>query len=252
MNEIIGPPKKSSKLIVYIILGLLLALIVFASGMFAGLLISNYHLGELFRNKNNFTALDTNCGPDQVCALKPAIYLYPEHSLQATVSLRYDGDIITDIPQYNPKTLSWNVTAEPNGRITAKDGKVYPYIFWEGRPNNPNLYKNSSEGFVVPGQDTEAFLRKVLPQLGLVKGEYEEFIEFWVPRLESNAYNKIHFAGEEYTEEARLRIFPKPDSTIRVFMVTEPLSEPISISPQHIHTPTRTGFTVVEWGGTIL
>ena len=46
-----------------------------------------------------------------------------------------------------------------------------------------------------------------------------------------------------------LEITPRPDTTIRVIMNYKPLNTPIKVTAQQLTTPTRTGFTVVEWGG---
>ena len=46
-----------------------------------------------------------------------------------------------------------------------------------------------------------------------------------------------------------LEIYPKPDSIIRVMMEWKPLTEIKEIQEQKLITPTRDGFTVVEWGG---
>ena len=47
-----------------------------------------------------------------------------------------------------------------------------------------------------------------------------------------------------------LEITPKPDTIIRIVMEFKGLEEPIQIKEQKLITPQRTGFTVVEWGGT--
>ena len=49
-----------------------------------------------------------------------------------------------------------------------------------------------------------------------------------------------------------LEISPKPDTIIRVLMKYKPLNKKINIKEQKLDTPTRAGFTVVEWGGTIV
>ena len=49
-----------------------------------------------------------------------------------------------------------------------------------------------------------------------------------------------------------LYINPKPDTVIRILMEFKALDEPIDVVEQKLETPTRTGFTVVEWGGTKL
>lgn len=67
-----------------------------------------------------------------------------------------------------------------------------------------------------------------------------------------NKYNLIHFAGEEYTDNAKLEMTPNPDSLLRVFMVFKPINNKINIKEQEIKPFIRNGFTVVEWGGTEL
>ena len=51
-------------------------------------------------------------------------------------------------------------------------------------------------------------------------------------------------------ELAPLTVTPKPDSVVRVHMVYLPLEQPIEIPEQELTPMERTGFTVVEWGGT--
>ena len=50
-------------------------------------------------------------------------------------------------------------------------------------------------------------------------------------------------------DAAKLEISPVPDTLIRVFMTFKPLDQPVDIEPQTLTAPERTGFTVVEWGG---
>ena len=82
--------------------------------------------------------------------------------------------------------------------------------------------------------------------------EYNEFIVYWAPLMKNNPYNFIHFAGAEYDEMAKLTITPEPDSILRVFMVFSPLNRKIEVTPQEIIPFEREGFTVVEWGGTVI
>ena len=43
-----------------------------------------------------------------------------------------------------------------------------------------------SRGFVVRGSDTAAFLREKLAYMGLTPREYNEFIVYWLPRMQNN------------------------------------------------------------------
>lgn len=68
--------------------------------------------------------------------------------------------------------------------------------------------------------------------------------------METNPYNFIYFAGDEYDEMAELTITPEPDSILRAMMVFSALNKKIEVTPQEIIPFEREGFTVVEWGGT--
>jgi Tfp pilus assembly protein PilX len=183
-------------------------------------------------------------------AYKPVIYLYPQFAEHVNVKLDYPSGFSQTIPSYDP-TSGWNVIASPDGTLTnVKDGASYPYLYWEGNPLAFNL--TTTQGFVVPGKDTASFLRKELPIIGLNKTETTAFIAYWAPRMQNNAYSYIHFAGSDYTSLAKLTITPKPNSLLRVFMEEKPISQPFTVTPQTFPTFTRTGFTAVEWGGTIL
>ncbi|MBQ8800573.1 MAG: hypothetical protein IJZ55_13545 [Lachnospiraceae bacterium] len=68
--------------------------------------------------------------------------------------------------------------------------------------------------------------------------------------MEVNPYNLIAFQTDVYTEAAKLTVNPTPDTLLRVFMAWKSAEEFIEISEQNLTAPERTGFTVVEWGGT--
>jgi len=176
-------------------------------------------------------------------AMKPVIYLYPEKVTDVTVKLDLNGKLGCTYPAY-PKD-GWNVTAYPGGKLIV-GGEEYNYLFWEG---NLNTVFTFDKGFCVKGEDTAARSELALSEMGLIPSEYNDFIVYWLPQMEENAFNLISFAGMEYTDPAKLEITPKPDSTLRVFMVFKPLEKPVEIAPQTFEKFERNGFTVVEWGG---
>lgn len=243
-------PKKPVK-ILHILLMILGACLMFSAGFITAMTL-NSNATNTSPRQGGLTVEDVDGMSESSFFLKPAIYLYPTEPTEVVVTLNFDGEITTDIPKYDNTISGWKVFAQPSGLLIAADGLHYPYLFWEGKPNHLDRYNNPDQGFIVPAADAEDFLRNSLPQLGLIESEYEEFIDFWLPKLERNSYNLIHFAGQDYQAEAQLTVQPKPDSMIRVFMVVQPLDQPVQIPEQSITTPVRTGFTVVEWGGTIL
>lgn len=191
------------------------------------------------------TGMKGTCLSEMV-TMKPVIYLYPENKQQVSVKLSYNGTLSASLPAYDKKIGGWQVTAYPDGKIINADGREYSYLFWDGLDN---IKYDMSSGFVVKGADTVEFLRDSLSKMGLTPKEYNEFIVFWYPKMQENSYNLIHFAGEEYTDNAKLEISPKPDSVQRVFMVWQGLDNPISVRPQDLKTFERKGFSVIEWGG---
>ena len=65
--------------------------------------------------------------------------------------------------------------------------------------------------------------------------------------MEDNKYNLIRFETKaKQDENMPLNITPKPDTIIRVMMDWKAIDEPIDISQQHLTTPERSWFTVVE------
>ncbi len=174
---------------------------------------------------------------------KPVIYLYPEEETEVTVRLDYDGTLTCTYPAYED---GWTVTAAPDGTLRDEAGQTYSYLYWEGVARTEYDF---SRGFCVPGADTAAFLEDALSRLGLTRREANEFIVYWLPRMEANPYNLIAFQAEDYTNHARLTVTPEPDSLLRVFMAWKPLEAPADLPAQELPPFKRTGFTVVEWGG---
>ena len=176
---------------------------------------------------------------------KPAIYLYPETTMEVSVDVELsEGSFTRTAPLYHN---GWNVLATPEGVLTdLATGETYSYIYWES-DSEPSY--DWSEGYVVAGKDTRTFLQGILPKMGLNEAESSEFINYWVPRMQKNAYNLITFQTDCYTDAARMTIDPKPDSCLRVFMAYQAIEEPIDIPAPSIRPFARKGFTVVEWGG---
>lgn len=177
---------------------------------------------------------------------KPIIYIYPEEEMEVHVKLDLAGQLLHTYPAYPEE--GWNVKAMPDGTLfDSETNKEYYALFWEG---TGDTYSNLETGFVVKGDETASFLEEKLELLGLNRREANEFIVFWLPEMENNAYNFIHFAQDIYTDKAKLEISPKPETLIRVFMLFEPLKSVKEVNPQELPSVKRKGYTVVEWGGT--
>ncbi len=182
----------------------------------------------------------------EVAPEKPVIYIYPEAETTVQVSVGYPEKLSCVYPEYSED--GWEVIAKPNGDLVdTKTGRKLYCLYWEGNQKQNYKFK---DGFVVAREDSAKFLEEKLAILGLTEREANEFIIYWLPRLEANKYNLIRFETmEEIEEYMPLNIEPKPDTLIRVMMDFKGLSRLIEIEEQKLETPIREGYTVVEWGG---
>jgi len=185
------------------------------------------------------------CTSEEPDEEKPVIYLYPESKQEIEVKLDYAGELTCTYPEYKN---GWDVVAYPDGTLVDDaTGEEYSYLFWEG---NSDTEYDLSKGYVIAGDDTAKFLEAKLAELGLNRTEANEFIVYWLPKMQSNPYNLITFQNDIYTNLAKLEITPNPDSVLRVFMAYKALDEQMEIEEPVIEPFERKGFTVIEWGGT--
>lgn len=183
---------------------------------------------------------------DDVVAEKPVIYLYGYDNENVSVRLSLKGELTCTYPKYDDKN-GWEIVAKKDSSLVDTNKKTYSYLYWEGNLDTEYDFK---EGYCIRGKDTADFLEKELKALGLNRKEMNEFIIYWLPRMEKNNYNVISFQTKAYTEAAKLDVVPKPDKTFRVFMAWYPSAEFVEIKEQEFTVPSRgPGKILVEWGG---
>jgi hypothetical protein len=186
----------------------------------------------------------------EIIVKKPAIYLYPTQEQSITVRHEFKGQILTTYPEYQD---GWNVIAHPDGSLfNTSDQRTYGYLFWDGSYHFPQSHYQFEDGFVVSKSENIAFLQEKLSILGLNNTEINDFIVFWLPVLNENDQNFIHFrVNDNIDQSSILNIDPQPDTLIRVFMEFKPMKndETMSVKEQVLPKLNRIGFTVVEWGG---
>lgn len=183
---------------------------------------------------------------------KPVIYLYPEQETKVNVQLTFNGTLTSTYPTLPPE--GWTVTAQPDGTLTDEEGRSYRYLFWEGVANVD--WKQDS-GFLVKAEDAREFLEESLTQLGLNELEQNDFITYWLPKLEKNGESFVTFAAEQYTDNAVLTVTPQPDSVLRVQMLISKVDDSNraafqKLPEQELPRFEREGFVLVEWGSTDL
>lgn len=182
---------------------------------------------------------------------KPVIYLYPETDLDVTVQVVPKGHFTFTYPEIGN---GWKGIAHPDGSISV-DNKTYPYLFWEAEDQLPATAIDLKKGFVVKGKEAVTFLEKQLTAIGMNEREQTDFITYWGPRLAANEQQFIHFLINESCDAvADLKISPAPEAVYRIFMIWSPLQEGTLMEPEPQELPAmdRTGYHVLEWGGSEL
>ena len=187
----------------------------------------------------------SNCNAN--VSYKPLLYLYPEKEMNIKVILGYEELLTSTYPKYNNE---WNVLAKPNGDLIDENNRTYYGLYWEGISKSKTIF---NDGFVVEKDNIETFLEEKLKILGLNERESNEFIIYWLPKLQENEYNLIKFESiENINNDMPLYISPEPDTVIRVLMKYIPLDYKIQIPEQKLQKVERSGFSVIEWGGSII
>ncbi|EAY14897.1 hypothetical protein TVAG_380070 [Trichomonas vaginalis G3] len=179
---------------------------------------------------------------------KPVIHLYPKEEIDTKVSIKInDGDFSFVYPSFDEDN-TWNVKALPSGEIVHK-GKKMRYLFWETL-FYPIL--NMDKGFIIKGEDSVSFFEDKLKSMNLNDSEICDFVTYWCPKLCGYKYVKVCFQFENFDNMCPMNVEPKPDNINRVFFAALPLDYSCEIEPQKLPTFNRDGFTVIEWGGTIV
>ncbi len=178
---------------------------------------------------------------------KPVIYLYPEKPTQVSVSVTPEQGVFVSEPEMGE---GWTVIANPKGALfNLADRQYYPYLFWEAYTDPLPSFE---DGFVVPQKDLKKFFDEKLTYMGLNAKEIADFNEYWLGVLTEKPYYFIHFVDQSVLDEyAPLNISPAPDSILRVFFDYEGLDATKQVPAQKLTPWTRSGFSVVEWGGSL-
>jgi hypothetical protein len=185
------------------------------------------------------------------CYAKPVIYLYPLIPTTVSVKIETAGSITESIPFY-PKNGWQDVLALPNGTLMYQ-GKVYNELYYETDVKKADEPKT---GMVVNTKNIQSALYTITANLGLIKPEQDELVNYWLPKL--NNLNKKYILislVDKMTKEKndKVIISPKPDTRIEFILYFKGLDSNIKIEPLLLpkNPPQRVGFTAVEWGGTI-
>jgi len=180
---------------------------------------------------------------------KPAVYLYPTKTTDLSVKLTINGTLRFTLPKYSN---GWDVKASPDGTIyNYGDGKKYDYLWWESDATGKQI-KMTNGGIILPKDEMSTKLKNVLTSFGLNQKETNQFLEYWLPILNSEKSQYIYFTflyNDEVNQIGKLDFSVTPDTEMRIFMLYKPVTANYETKKLYIPTMTRKGFTVVEWGG---
>ena len=185
----------------------------------------------------------------EVHVYKPAIYLYPEQETAVSVKHTFKGTVLNTFPEYKE---GWNVIASPDGKLkNAADGRSYNYLFWDGSIRFDAAHYRYTDGFYISRKEIIPFLQERLAQIGLNETEINDFIVYWLPALNKNETNFIHFwVNDDIDHSSKLDLSPKPETVIRVFMEYKAYDgHSAKLPEQQLPETPRKGFVLVEWGG---
>ncbi|NOQ26981.1 MAG: hypothetical protein GQ564_16595 [Bacteroidales bacterium] len=191
-----------------------------------------------------------SCDPDDddngcdTCNMvyKPNIYIYPNEQIQLTVKLDFPmgGKIVTSIPEYG---TGWNISVDTNGLID----NTYSYLFYES--TQPDIWQRNS-GWIIKKIDLETFFRDNMTNYGFYGQEIDDFIDYWIPRLDNYPYFSICPQTADLIDDViELSFSKQPDNVLRLFYVIRAYD----VLPEKLVEPTinsykREGYFITEWG----
>ena len=189
-------------------------------------------------------------GPGQdgeVQVEKPNIYLYSEVPTEASVVFSRPDLLLTTIPLYD-SSGGWRVVVQGDGPLMV-EGIKHDFLFYESSASPADF--QTQEGFYVEAENRTRQFNEILDAYGFNQQEKDDFIAYWTERLDPGQdYAMYPQGGERLDAVMPLIVNPAPDHVNRLWFGFEATKE-IPAAPEIVPFE-RGGFTVVEWGGSVL
>lgn len=204
--------------------------------------IIEYDTTELVGCENEEAYLD-----DDMVVKKPVLYLYPEEDTKVEVTFDNKNKLLSTYPKYIDK---WEVLAKKDGTLIDENGREYYALYWDENIKHKEKFET---GFYVKSEDSIKFLEEKLFEMGFTDKEANEFIMYWLPIMEQDGDNLVHFHfTEDRQKQNKINIEPQVDSLFRVSIEIKKVNKKVSIKEQKIERFERYGFSALEWGGSII
>lgn len=107
----------------------------------------------------------------------------------------------------------------------------FSYIFWEAQTNDHSSclfseYLSKNKKYLFLKNEIEDKLDLLLRSKGLNEVESQDLITYWLPNFFEKDYITVTFFDENlYNQYANLEITPKPQKTIRIFLLFKTINE---------------------------
>ncbi|SHF75377.1 hypothetical protein SAMN05444274_108123 [Mariniphaga anaerophila] len=191
-----------------------------------------------------------SCEPDDeinecdTCSMvyKPNIYIYPEEQMELSVRLKFPlgGKIVTSIPEYGN---GWNINVDTSGVID----NAYSFLFYESK--QPDVWQRNY-GWEVEADQLDAFFRHNMKDYGFNSAEIQDFIDYWIPRLNSyQVYSICPQTKDIIKRVIQIEFSKQPENVLRLFYVIKGSNQfQDNLTEPAIDEFRRDGYFVTEWG----
>jgi hypothetical protein len=186
-----------------------------------------------------------SCDPDDDDHMlyKPNIYIYPQENIHLDVHIDFPlgGKVVASIPDYKN---GWDVSVASTGLIDNK----FTYLFYESI--QPNIWQTKS-GWVVKKSDLKDFFKENMSLYGFAGQEIQDFIDYWIPRLNEHDYYSIcPQTSNTINKAVQLRFSKEPERILRLYYMIKGRD---NSSKNELVKPEmpgfeRKGYFVTEWG----
>lgn len=182
---------------------------------------------------------------------KPNIYIYGEEGTELSVTFDTPQLLTTTIPEYND---TWDVALEEDGQLTVDGLSDFDFLFYES-VTLPELLQDES-GFVINADTREEQFREIMTEYGFNETETDDFVEFWMEKLEENVDYVMYPQLTEAVDIAMpitVEAEEEFDSYYRIWFYFVNVAEVdmAAVSEPEIVPVEHDGFTLIEWGGIV-
>lgn len=185
---------------------------------------------------------ERGCDSCRVVVYKPNIYIYPNEPIALTVKLGFPlgGEIVASVPEYG---TGWNIQVDTSGLIN----NTYSYLFYES--TQPDVWQGKY-GWEIETGKLEAFFRQNLTDYGFKGKEIDDFIAYWIPRLNDYPMYLIYPQIKNIIDQViQLNFSKQPENMLRLFYVIKGQNHLSGkLTTPAIDEFKREGYFASEWG----